>query len=525
MDAPNFHRSFPNLAAAMLFGTVWACAASAQQPAALEQAAPPAAQERWLVVLLDAKKVGHAVERTTIDEQGNVTSSSEMSMRLERMGEGVSLSISGSFTESPHVEALRMTSAQELGASRTTETYEFIRGFAGSEVLHTTESQGRTSSRTLEWPDGDWLTPAAAAQRVEQHLAAGDAEFSVTTLDPTVGLAPITQSYVVLGREPIDVFGKAVPAIKWSLSHSAMPGVTSTEFVDASGALLRSELSLGGMTLTLLAADRDVALAPFDAPEMMARTLITPTGARVETPRRVRSASFVLGVTPIRDTGPVQRLADVPDVGAQRAERLDDRRVRVTVETGRTSPAGDDAANPAYLGASTMIDPEDPEIRALVDRAIPDVSIASRAQIAALRRAVSERVSAVTLGVGLATASEAVRTGRGDCTEFAVLLAAALRAAGIPSRVASGVVYVDQLGDARGVFGYHMWTQALVNDASGQPAWIDVDAALPGDEHAAVDATHIALAVSAMDAGDGTASLAAMLGPLGRLTIEVEHAR
>ena len=50
-----------------------------------------------------------------------------------------------------------------------------------------------------------------------------------------------------------------------------------------------------------------------------------------------------------------------------------------------------------------------------------------------------------------------------------VLLAAMLRAAEIPSRVAVGVIYVERFAGERDVFGYHMWTQALIDQPD--PVW------------------------------------------------------
>jgi transglutaminase-like putative cysteine protease len=76
-----------------------------------------------------------------------------------------------------------------------------------------------------------------------------------------------------------------------------------------------------------------------------------------------------------------------------------------------------------------------------------------------------------------------------------MLLAALLRAAGIPSRVAVGVTYAD------GEFISHMWTEAYLND------WTALDATLSGGD--VVDATHIKLAASALDGP--TASDAALV--------------
>jgi hypothetical protein len=87
--------------------------------------------------------------------------------------------------------------------------------------------------------------------------------------------------------------------------------------------------------------------------------------------------------------------------------------------------------------------------------------------------------------VGYASAREALRTRAGDCTEFAVLLAAAARARGIPARVVTGLVYTDRFSGKKDVFSPHTWVQAWTGKR-----WTSYDAGL-GE----FDATHIALAV------------------------------
>jgi hypothetical protein len=144
-----------------------------------------------------------------------------------------------------------------------------------------------------------------------------------------------------------------------------------------------------------------------------------------------------------------------------------------------------------------------------------------------LRAFVREFVQTKDLSVGFATASEVARTAQGDCTEHAVLLAGLLRAAGIPSRTVSGLIYVsDPFVGQRDVFGYHMWTQAwLMPDghAVGEPRWVDLDAtrAVP------FDSAHIALGVSAMDDTqlfNDLVKLAPMLGRVGIKVLESDGA-
>ncbi|MCP4576863.1 MAG: transglutaminase domain-containing protein, partial [Deltaproteobacteria bacterium] len=65
--------------------------------------------------------------------------------------------------------------------------------------------------------------------------------------------------------------------------------------------------------------------------------------------------------------------------------------------------------------------------------------------------------------ISVPSAAEVLKTMVGDCNEHAVLLAALLRASGIPARLCVGLVY------ARGMFLYHAWCEIYV----GQ--WVSAD--------------------------------------------------
>ena len=85
------------------------------------------------------------------------------------------------------------------------------------------------------------------------------------------------------------------------------------------------------------------------------------------------------------------------------------------------------------------------------------------------------------------SALEAWRRRTGDCTEAAVLLAALGRAAGIPTRVASGLVYSrERYHGVSHTFLPHAWVIAYVDGR-----WRSFDSALDG-----FDSTHIAFTVS-----------------------------
>ena len=72
----------------------------------------------------------------------------------------------------------------------------------------------------------------------------------------------------------------------------------------------------------------------------------------------------------------------------------------------------------------------------------------------------------------------------GDCNEHSVLFAALARAAGIPTRITSGLLYT------KGRFFYHAWNEVDVGE------WVAVDPLL---NQVPADPTHIRLVVGELD--------------------------
>jgi transglutaminase-like putative cysteine protease len=127
-----------------------------------------------------------------------------------------------------------------------------------------------------------------------------------------------------------------------------------------------------------------------------------------------------------------------------------------------------------------------PEIVSFARRAASKGTVAR--QMHHLIAAVRARMTGPVDFLGYASALEALRHRSGDCTEFAVLLTAAARARGIPTRIIIGLVYADRFSGKKDVFSPHAWVQAWDGER-----WTSYDAALDG-----FDATHIGIAL-----GDG----------------------
>lgn len=137
-----------------------------------------------------------------------------------------------------------------------------------------------------------------------------------------------------------------------------------------------------------------------------------------------------------------------------------------------------------YLLPNAWVQSQDPLVHGLAARAGgPDDSVDMRMR--RLARIVEHRLRGVVDDKAYDDALRALKQQHGDCTEFALALAALARAQGIPTRIVFGMAYASRFTGRKDVFAPHAWVQAW--DAGN---WRSYDAALGG-----FDSTHIALAI------------------------------
>jgi transglutaminase-like putative cysteine protease len=411
------------------------------------------------------------------------------------------------FIDTADGEPIKAQVAQNLGAFEQKQAMRFE---DDQVTLLTLNAQNQVLSRkTMPLPEQAWLPPAAAGRYAQQQIEAGNKQFDVWTLDPTSGAKPIKMTIEVLGREKITIAGKTVPATKTQVSTQITPmtSVTAIEYLDEDGIPVRQTVNMAGVQMELEAADKALALSQKQPVELLNDTLIQPAKP-IRNPRELRQAEFVIKS---RDG---RKLVDLPDSPVQQVKRIDDRTLRVTLDLDRKPLANLDAAKPA-IEQSRMIDGSDKRIVALTEKALKGVPDDPAKQAAALREFVYDYIDEKSLGVGMASATEVAQTREGDCTEHAVLLAAMMRAAGIPSRVASGLIYVDESGmGLENVFGFHAWAQAWIDGR-----WVDYDGVLPGNTD--YDAAHILMRTSQMADGQWVNDLVDLAPLIGGIDIEV----
>ncbi len=465
--------------------------------------------DRWYEIWISDSRSGWSHETVTTDED-TITTYSEMSMSVGRSDQAITIRTTSSFVESLKGEPIEMTVSQSLGQVPIETRYVFQDG----EVHITSTQDGKTRESSMPLPKSDWLPPAAASRFLAKRLASGATEITSHTLDPSNGLAIVKIVRTQITPTEIEVLGRETDC--FSVTSTTKVGAVTLEakeWLTIDGAMLRNETNLGGLEMTMIASTRERALEEADPAEILVSTFIKPDkvirAARLQQ-RGVYRVRLSEGTMP-----------ELPTSAYQQVELLAGGEVRVTVDMNNPVPAGD-TDRQLFLASTTYADADDELIQELTAQALASAGDAPRVQAEALRRFVFTYISDKNLGTAFATASETARSSKGDCSEHGVLLAAMLRAAGIPSRVAVGVVYVDRFAGQRNVFGYHMWTQALLETDAG-PAWIDLDATL--SDRIPFDATHIAFGVSSLKEGKAVSSLAGIAPLLGTLEIDIEEVK
>ena len=159
-----------------------------------------------------------------------------------------------------------------------------------------------------------------------------------------------------------------------------------------------------------------------------------------------------------------------------------------------------DTALARWLTPEPLIQSRDPRIAAQVRQIIQGER--SPARVAALlthwvHRSLRRTIPA---GVSAPSAVKVLENKSGDCNEFTTLYVALARAAGLPARTVSGLLYID------GRFYYHAWPEIYLNE------WVAVD---PTFDQFPADAAHLPIAIG------GLARQVELIPRIGRLKLEV----
>lgn len=291
------------------------------------------------------------------------------------------------------------------------------------------------------------------------------------------------------GTETITIAGKPRDASKFAIRFA---GMEEFAWVDDNGDVLRESGILGIRMEKTTRADALFGL-PVESSDDLTLAAAVPSNRVLENPESFqRLVVRITGVDP-----------DPAKMGGGR-QSLSDDVLTIRKESLADLPAGSDAKENApaeFLAPSPFIQSDHPRIRAAAAEIVGD-SDGLLEKARKLFQWTYQNIEKRPV-LSMSDAVSTLENGMGDCNEHAMLLAALARAAGVPARVASGLVYQE------GRFYYHAWNLLYVGN------WVATDAAL-GQFPA--DATHIRFALG--EQGEQMA----LMGMVGKIRIEVLEA-
>lgn len=474
--------------------------------------------EDWQLITINGARAGHARSvRTVRQEDGRtvVESLTESKMSMARLGQTMEIETRASVVETVDGKVLRFSTRSGMSALPSETHGTVVDGTLRLRLV----SGGSERTSEQPWRPEALMVEGGRLLMLQKGFAAGT-KYSFTVWQPELNRFDEARVEVV-GPEAIEVGGARVEATKVLSSAKAMPGIVTSSWVDAKGDTLLTEVAVMGMKIRTEKATREVALGQAPAPGEAPRegSPAKPPAAAPEVFLGSMPRSSVILPRPRRVTELVLRLSreegfhdwDVPEGMELLGRDARSLRLRVTARPPAAparlpAPAREDLA--PFLRPSVSVQSDDPE---LVKKAREVVGGETDMLAAGKKLAgwVHAHIANKGYGIGAASAREVFKNKEGDCSEHAVLLAAMLRAAGIPSRVCSGYLYVY------GAWGGHAWVSAWVGE------WIDLDATIGSQVG---DAARIKF--SHTRAGEGDSLMEGMLGAaavMNGLTIEVER--
>jgi transglutaminase-like putative cysteine protease len=354
----------------------------------------------------------------------------------------------------------------------------------------TSAGSTRSEERQLEEPPATSLNMFRLL--ASRGLTAG-VRHEWTIFDPaTLRNAPM--DIRVRDREVVRTRDGLIPAFRVEMAYQ---GLRSTAWVTDTGEVIREESPLGLMTMRETPEQAQGLAIPANVQQDLLRmsAVVPVMPQRLDEPRAVRRLR-------LRLEGAELAHLELDGVGQTAVGSIIEIRDPRTLEPG---PADPDAAR--YLAPEPLVESDAPEIVEETERALQGV-VGARARAERLTRYVDALLDKKPT-VSLPSAVEVLRTKVGDCNEHTALFVAMARAAGIPARIAVGLVFVR---GAQGAFYYHAWPEVYIDEGNGRGLWLPVDPTL---NQFPADATHLRLVRGGLDQ---QATIVPLIGRL-RMTV------
>jgi transglutaminase-like putative cysteine protease len=428
-------------------------------------------KDEWFGIYQNAEKIGYSHRRLTPVDNGYRIADDTL-MRINAMGLVQEVSLVTGATLNTDLSLRRFD--MRLSSSR----FSFRAKGQVTEDGVALTIDGRRLTVPLKTPV--YLTNTVVDAAANLTPSPGNS-MTVSVFDPaTLSQRPANIRYE--GEETLTVNGGPAPVRRLSVEFA---GAVQHVWTDGSGRVVKERGLLG---LTLLAETAETArqgISQTPAQDLTRLASVPVTGGLAD-PERLQRLSLKI-------TG----LPEGLDIDGGRQKRIGDQVViqkEPATGTGAAPPP-----SPAFLAPTPLVQSDAPAIvaaaRTVTDGAATDADKARRLVGWVHGHLRKQPVLSVP------NALEILEQRVGDCNEHAILLAALGRAAGIPTRIEAGLVFMN------GGFYYHAWNAFYLG------TWVTADAIF---DQMPADVSHLRLIIG------GLARQVDLMGVIGRIAITVE---
>ncbi len=440
-------------------------------PISVEALALGETTEEWLGIYFEGQKVGYAVNTRVATVDGGMLVQNHSAFTVAAFGKINNIVSAGTavldengvlqvFDAFLEADPVSLNARGEVKGDQL--VISLVQGGEHSELVLDLEAPPQVSATMNTW---------IASQ---EELKVGQT-YEVPYFSPTT-LAQDVMSLKVVDTEVLPS-GEEAHWIERSVA-----GVTTRALLTPAGDLLREE---GGFGTALVRQTREEALEMpqgIEAVDIISLSSVKLEGRIERARRQARVVLEIRGVEPekIRHEPPLQTVeGDVVTVTSPRLDAL------------ASVPRQADAQSFAdTLGSTPFMPVEHREIQ----EAAQDLVGTFNDRLLAVKKLntwVYETLAKVPV-MGVPNALEVLRIRQGDCNEHTALMVALSRAAGIPARIAAGVVYSDRVAETGAVY-YHAWPEVWLGEEAG---WVPVD---PTFGQVPADATHVKIVEGDLD--------------------------
>ncbi len=407
--------------------------------------------DTWMNLFLKDRKIGYSHSVLTKQDTGYHMDET-LFMRMNLMG----LS-----------QDVQMTTAAALKQDLSLDSFDFkLRSGQfnfeasgkmkpGNKLAVTNNLSGAPKTDEIQLAHVPHLTGVVlhAAARDFKRTQKDQASFYI--FDPaTMSQEPVTVK--VIGEEEIASMGLPTKTTKLTLTFK---GAVQTAWMDENGEIIREKGLLG---MTLEKTSKEMALAGLSetaGAEDITEIASVKSNVTIENPRKLTFLKVELSG--------IETDGLYLNGGRQTLQQtLSGNMLSIARENLKDLPEKSENLNPEalkpFLSAEPFIESDHPKISEMAAKIVsPDDPPLEKAKklVGWVFKNIEKRPV-----ISIPDAVTTLENRIGDCNEHAVLLAALARAAGIPSKIESGLVYLN------GRFYYHAWNLLYVSK------WITADA-------------------------------------------------